>query len=190
MPIQFTCSCGKKLSVPDTSAGKLVKCPGCHAVTRVPDTAAGEPAPVAATKPVKRPRAGADDLAQDRPDKLKTPKKTGCGMVLVLLAVGLVLLISIGAALIGGFFYLDLHKPFVTDAGPKGAPKDDDDNVLLVKKINESDPPLREFADSSNGYKLLMPGRMVDEERRTPGNLHGCRCSRAGTKRSCSRWVT
>jgi hypothetical protein len=141
------CSCGKKLSVPDISAGKQVKCPGCQAVTRVPDTAAGEPAPVAASEPARQKRVGAGAAPQDRPDEKKTPKKSGCGM-LVLIAVGLVLLTLIGAALLVGAFFMGVHKPFVADVKAKGNAKDDDnDNGPFVKRIDESDSPLREFVE-------------------------------------------
>lgn len=36
MPIQFACSCGKRLKVADESAGKKARCPGCGAALVVP----------------------------------------------------------------------------------------------------------------------------------------------------------
>ncbi|MGB7329567.1 MAG: hypothetical protein WBD31_32130 [Rubripirellula sp.] len=40
MPIQVKCQCGKALKIPDTMAGKAVKCPGCATAVRVPGGAA------------------------------------------------------------------------------------------------------------------------------------------------------
>ncbi|QDT07542.1 hypothetical protein K227x_59700 [Rubripirellula lacrimiformis] len=40
MPIRVKCQCGKALNVPDTAAGKAVKCPGCATVIRVPSATA------------------------------------------------------------------------------------------------------------------------------------------------------
>ncbi len=40
MTIEFTCNCGKKLSVPDDVAGRRAKCPTCGAVVNVPGAAA------------------------------------------------------------------------------------------------------------------------------------------------------
>lgn len=37
MPIEFRCSCGKTLRVPDAHAGKRAKCPACAAVATVPE---------------------------------------------------------------------------------------------------------------------------------------------------------
>ena len=53
MPIEFACdSCGKKLRVKDTAAGKRVRCSGCQTVLQVPAassapaSSAGAPAPL------------------------------------------------------------------------------------------------------------------------------------------------
>jgi hypothetical protein len=43
MPITFTCSCGKRLTVKEEHAGRRVTCPKCEAVTMPPP----EPAPAA-----------------------------------------------------------------------------------------------------------------------------------------------
>jgi phage FluMu protein Com len=52
--MQITCaSCGKKLKVPDTAAGKKVKCPGCEAVIRIPASEAA----TAASPPERLPTA-------------------------------------------------------------------------------------------------------------------------------------
>jgi hypothetical protein len=53
MPIQFTCTCGRKLQAKEEQAGKRLKCPACQKVLSVP--ASGEPKapaqPVLAGKP-------------------------------------------------------------------------------------------------------------------------------------------
>lgn len=38
MPIRVACVCGKQLQVPDTAAGRKVRCPACQAVVSVPDS--------------------------------------------------------------------------------------------------------------------------------------------------------
>jgi len=38
MAIEFSCACGKKLSVPDDAAGRRAKCPSCGTVVNVPGT--------------------------------------------------------------------------------------------------------------------------------------------------------
>ena len=40
MPIPISCSCGARMSAPDTAAGKRVKCPKCGAALAVPAPAA------------------------------------------------------------------------------------------------------------------------------------------------------
>lgn len=45
MPVQFTCRCGKSLSVRDELAGKNVKCPGCGEITLALATASKGPKP-------------------------------------------------------------------------------------------------------------------------------------------------
>src|SRR5262245_27694149 len=50
----LTCSeCGKKLTVPESAAGKKVRCPGCQKVTEVPGR------PVSTAPPLGPPGAGA-----------------------------------------------------------------------------------------------------------------------------------
>jgi hypothetical protein len=47
MPIMLTCTCGKKLKLPDESAGKKARCPGCKTVLSVAAaTATAEPVPI------------------------------------------------------------------------------------------------------------------------------------------------
>lgn len=48
MPIRINCHCGKVLNVPDTMAGKAVKCPGCGKPVKVPGTGGGSQAKAAA----------------------------------------------------------------------------------------------------------------------------------------------
>ncbi len=50
MPIQVKCQCGKALNIPDTMAGKAVKCPGCATVLKVPGGGAAK-TPASATRP-------------------------------------------------------------------------------------------------------------------------------------------
>ena len=55
MPIQIRCQCGKALKIPDTAAGKAVKCPGCGKTLKVPAAGGGGRSP--ATGPVASPLA-------------------------------------------------------------------------------------------------------------------------------------
>jgi len=73
MPIQFTCSCGRKLQAKEEHAGRRVKCPECGAEATVPgpDDAvqAGEP-PKPKTSPVtaaESRRPAEDNREDDRP---------------------------------------------------------------------------------------------------------------------------
>ncbi|MFI4874498.1 MAG: hypothetical protein ACIALR_04145 [Blastopirellula sp. JB062] len=44
MPIEFLCAaCPKKLRVPDASAGKKVKCPGCGQIQKIPAATSDDP---------------------------------------------------------------------------------------------------------------------------------------------------
>jgi len=73
MPIRVICQCGQTLNVPDTLAGKGVKCPKCQGAVRVPAAAGGGAAsaaggkdkspPVGAGKPAGKGGAGADALS-------------------------------------------------------------------------------------------------------------------------------
>jgi hypothetical protein len=62
MPIKVSCKCGKKLSAPDSAAGKAVKCPGCGKRVRVPggSTAKAKAKP-AASRPRPTPAVDASD---------------------------------------------------------------------------------------------------------------------------------
>ena len=52
MPIRVICQCGQALNVPDTLAGKGVKCPKCQVAVRVPAaTGGGAATPTTAGKP-------------------------------------------------------------------------------------------------------------------------------------------
>lgn len=48
MPIRINCQCGKTLNIPDTMAGKAVKCPGCGNAVKVPAASGGAAAPAPA----------------------------------------------------------------------------------------------------------------------------------------------
>jgi hypothetical protein len=64
MPIAITCpGCDKKLRVPDTSAGKKVRCPSCQKVVPVP-------------KPEEDLVEPDDDLVEPDPEPPAKPKKT------------------------------------------------------------------------------------------------------------------
>ncbi len=81
MPIRVDCaSCGKKLQVPDSTAGKRVKCPGCQAVLDVPRPGVmeTEPAGIAESRPS---RAAVDD-ASEAEDSGKKPCPM-CGEMIV-----------------------------------------------------------------------------------------------------------
>ena len=63
MPIRINCQCGKTLNVPDTMAGKAVKCPGCGKPVKVPAAAGGAAARAAApAQPVVPEDSSMDDL--------------------------------------------------------------------------------------------------------------------------------
>lgn len=57
MPIRINCQCGKALNVPETMAGKAVKCPGCGKPVKVPAAAGG-----AASAAPAQPSSRMDDL--------------------------------------------------------------------------------------------------------------------------------
>ncbi len=61
MPIQLTCVCGKKLTVPDDAAGRRARCPECNAVVPVPGVAPEPPPP----PPEERTATGRVDQAMD-----------------------------------------------------------------------------------------------------------------------------
>lgn len=52
MPIQFSCSCGKRLQMKEEWAGKAVRCPGCSSVVTVP---AASPSPPSIAPPMAVP---------------------------------------------------------------------------------------------------------------------------------------
>jgi DNA-directed RNA polymerase subunit RPC12/RpoP len=70
----LTCpGCGKKLNVPESAAGKKVRCPGCKTVVAVPNR------PVAAAPSTRSPPGGADTAGSDAPLGVavaKTPTST------------------------------------------------------------------------------------------------------------------
>jgi hypothetical protein len=45
MPIDFACSCGRRLRVPDRFAGKFARCPNCRALAMVPGSQNGRGGP-------------------------------------------------------------------------------------------------------------------------------------------------
>jgi hypothetical protein len=63
MAIPITCQCGKTLKVPDTAAGKGVKCPSCGKGVRVPEIGGNAPsAPVAPAAPAAPVSSQMNDL--------------------------------------------------------------------------------------------------------------------------------
>ncbi len=56
MPITFSCSCGREITVKDEFAGKKGKCPACGKIVLVPDTGAPA-APAAPAEPAKEEEA-------------------------------------------------------------------------------------------------------------------------------------
>src|SRR5688572_16405911 len=74
MPITFPCPCGKRLKVPDTLAGKKVKCPECQAPVQVPAIMATPPPANPRPAHPSAPRA-ADKLPDwlEGADELVTP---------------------------------------------------------------------------------------------------------------------
>jgi hypothetical protein len=82
MPLQVQCPCGKRLQIPDTAAGKQVKCPACQIILAIQAAPAAEvveqefkvvekPKP-AARKPVK-----ADVADDDDEDDEEKPRRKG-----------------------------------------------------------------------------------------------------------------
>jgi ssDNA-binding Zn-finger/Zn-ribbon topoisomerase 1 len=61
MPIPVQCDCGKKISAPDSSAGKTAKCPACGKPLLIPPerSAASAPSSAAAARPVGKKSAAA-----------------------------------------------------------------------------------------------------------------------------------
>jgi len=51
MPVSLKCQCGKNLNIPDSLAGKAVKCPGCSKVLKVPAAKPQAPARAPAQAP-------------------------------------------------------------------------------------------------------------------------------------------
>ena len=86
MPIRFRCPTGHRLSVPESRAGKKVRCPRCKDVVQVPrasDAAAGEtrravrkrePAEKPDRKPEKAPQSPTDARSASKPSQRQPPK--------------------------------------------------------------------------------------------------------------------
>jgi len=105
MAIEFLCpACRGTLSMPDDSAGKLVRCGNCLATLRVPDA---PPVPAASEPPPRRPRpvepvressGGKDEHGEPRPRR--KVKSGGRGalfwIVIVLLVLGLFTCLACG----------------------------------------------------------------------------------------------
>ncbi len=99
MPIQLTCKCGKKLSVPDDAVGRRARCPACNAVMPVPGTASEPPAP--APEPLRATdrvddviNAFTEDLAKSRE---RAPEMTNIAKAMLVWAGVLFLLTFLGA---------------------------------------------------------------------------------------------
>jgi hypothetical protein len=65
MPIQLTCSCGRKLQAQDEHAGRRVKCPACGAEMTVPKADEDAVQPAEVTEPAKPRRATVPDDEDD-----------------------------------------------------------------------------------------------------------------------------
>lgn len=72
MPLRVSCQCGVALNVPETMAGKGVKCPKCQSVIAVPASASTNPPKTQPAKPAaaKAPAASAPAGGQDAMSKL------------------------------------------------------------------------------------------------------------------------
>src|SRR5262245_33114090 len=118
MPIELTCSCGKRLRVADAFAGQRGQCPACGGVLRIPARDAGVPmpspesAPAVAADPgrealrgpgwlghaVTPPTASAPASPERTRGSLKegdNTKLTGVGCVLTLLSVAVTIAVAI-----------------------------------------------------------------------------------------------
>lgn len=72
MPLRVSCQCGVALNIPETMAGKGVKCPKCQSVIAVPASASTNPPKTQPAKPpaAKAPAASAPAGGQDAMSKL------------------------------------------------------------------------------------------------------------------------
>jgi hypothetical protein len=118
MPIELTCSCGKRLRVADAFAGQRGQCPACGDLLQIPACDAGmtmtapEAAPVVVAGPgleaLPGPRrlehavtpsaASAPDAHERKTSSLKegdNTKLTGVGCVLTLLTVAIIFAVAI-----------------------------------------------------------------------------------------------
>jgi hypothetical protein len=85
MPVVACPECGKKLNVPESAAGKKVRCPGCQKVFPVPGAPAANPtsaptppprpAAVATPTPAPRPALPRDDSPTPMPPRFRKPAK-------------------------------------------------------------------------------------------------------------------
>ena len=64
MPIQIRCQCGKALKIPDSAAGKAVKCPGCGKTIKVPAGGGAGRSPATAAAPSVPPPSFAPDVGR------------------------------------------------------------------------------------------------------------------------------
>ncbi|KPL04520.1 MAG: hypothetical protein AMK75_01070 [Planctomycetes bacterium SM23_65] len=94
MAIEFTCNCGKRLSVPDDVAGRRAKCPSCGAVLDVPGAA--PPPPSAEGESTSKVDQVVDKLSADFAEsRERAPQLTQIAVALAVVA---------GATLVLTFF--------------------------------------------------------------------------------------
>ena len=72
MPVELTCSCGKKLRVPDTLRGKKGRCPGCKGILDIPAEDAPPPEPQMPEAPPEEEQAPPQD-EQVPPEEEQAP---------------------------------------------------------------------------------------------------------------------
>lgn len=138
--IEVSCTCGKKIKVPDTMAGKKGKCPACGTPLEIP--AAPPPAPkkddlleLEDERPKARPAEAMFPPVQDLPDA-GGPKKKGAG--------------------------LEKKAPAAAAAAPKGPPPSHDDLIGHIDDRKKSRAP--QTADTEGKISCPQCGEKYDPD--------------------------
>jgi WD40 repeat protein len=132
MPINVVCACGQNYPVREEFAGQRIQCTKCGQVLTVPG------APAQAVTAPSRPSRLAPSAAPEpaRPEEeAPAPRRGGCGVLGVALAVVAFLLIGCGGAA-GVLVYLYWDKPAEQASG--------DDDVLDAEEVPPAAPPTPE----------------------------------------------